>query len=78
MESRVPKFQWGQRVRASFDLFNDGSYPDSPPDASLVQTGDAGEIVQVGTHVKSDLPIYLVAFGEDRVVGCLEEEISLF
>ena len=76
MEPRVPKFQWGEQVQASFDLYNDGSYPDSPPDALLVRTGDKGEIVQVGTHVESDLPVYLVAFGEDRVVGCFEEEIT--
>lgn len=76
MEPRAPKFQWGERVLASFDLYNDGSYPDSPSDALLVRSGDAGEIVQIGTHMESDLPVYLVAFGEDRVVGCLEEEIA--
>lgn len=27
MEPREPKFQWGERVLASFDLYNDGSYP---------------------------------------------------
>lgn len=50
--------------------------PNSPPDALLVHTGDKGEVVQVGTHADSDQPVYLVAFGEDRVVGCLEEEIT--
>jgi nitrogen fixation protein NifZ len=42
-----PKFQWGQRVSATGDLFNDGSFPDQPADALLVKAGDAGEIVQV-------------------------------
>ena len=37
--------------------------------------GGAGEIVQVGAHVESNTPIYLVEFGEKLVVGCLEEEI---
>lgn len=70
------KFDWGQRVRATIDLFNDGSYPDQPTDALLVSAGDAGEIVQVGSHVETDTPVYLVEFAEQRVVGCLEEEIA--
>ena len=74
-EPRMPKFQWGQRVRAQIDLHNDGSFPDAPAEAVLVRTGDVGEIVQVGTHTEANLPIYLVEFGERLVVGCIEEEI---
>jgi nitrogen fixation protein NifZ len=58
------------------DLFNDGSYPEQPPQALLVPTGMMGEIVQVGTHTDSNTPIYLVEFDGKHVVGCLEEEIS--
>lgn len=76
IEPRLPKFQWGQRVRALQDLHNDGSFPDTPVEALLVKTGDTGEIVQVGTHEESNTPIYLVEFGERLVVGCLEEEID--
>ncbi len=75
IEPRLPKYQWGQRVKALVDLHNDGSFPDTPPDARLVAVGDAGEIVQVGTHTEANMPIYLVEFGEHLVVGCLEEEI---
>ena len=71
-----PKFQWGQRVSAAGDLFNDGSYPDQEPDALLVKAGDGGEIVQVGTHVETGTHIYLVEFNERLVVGCLEGEIQ--
>ncbi len=70
------KFEWGQRVRATADLFNDGSYPEQPENALLVRAGDAGEIVQVGSHVETETPVYLVEFGEHRVVGCLEDEIA--
>lgn len=76
-EPRLPKYQWGQRVKAAIDLMNDGSFPDAPPDGRLVAVGDTGEIVQVGRHTDANLPIYLVEFGERLVVGCLEEEISL-
>lgn len=75
IEPRLPKYQWGQRVRASADLHNDGSFPDALEEALLVGAGDAGEIVQVGTHTESNTPIYLVEFAGRRVVGCLEEEI---
>ena len=34
-----------------------------------------GEIVQVGSHEETNIPVYLVEFGEHLVVGCLEEEI---
>jgi nitrogen fixation protein NifZ len=76
-EQGEAKFEWGQRVRAVADLFNDGSFPEHPADALLVKAGDAGEIVQIGAHVETDTPIYLVEFGDRKVVGCLAEEIEL-
>jgi len=75
IEPRLPKYQWGQRVKALIDLHNDGSFPNAPLEALLVGVGDTGEIVQVGTHTEQNMPIYLVEFGEKLVVGCLEEEI---
>jgi len=75
IEPRIPKYQWGQRVKAFIDLRNDGSFPDASGQALLVNAGDTGEIVQVGTHTESNIPVYLVEFTERLVVGCLEEEI---
>jgi nitrogen fixation protein NifZ len=79
-EDQAPRYQWGQQVRACQDLFNDGSYPEHEPDELLVTEGAAGEIVQVGSHVESNTPIYLVEFPSEmeasRVVGCFEEEIA--
>jgi nitrogen fixation protein NifZ len=75
IDQRVAKYEWGQRVRACIDLLNDGSYPDSCEGTLLAANGDAGEIVNVGMHVESNTPIYLVEFPGSRVVGCLEEEI---
>ena len=75
-EPRLPKYQWGQRVKTLVDLCNDGTFPDAEPDALLVSTGGNGEIVQVGSHTESNTPIYLVEFGDHLVVGCLEEEIE--
>ena len=75
IEPRTPKYQWGHRVTAAVDLYNDGSYPDQPLEALLVSVGQRGEIVQVGTHTDTNTPVYLVEFNERQVVGCLEEEI---
>ena len=71
----APKYQWGMRVRAVLDLYNDGSYPDSPVDALLVKEGDTGEIVNIGTITETNQPLYLVEFDGRTVVGCMEEEI---
>jgi nitrogen fixation protein NifZ len=75
IEPRLPKYQWGQRVKAVTDLHNDGSFPNAPAASLLVNIGDTGEIVQVGTQTQLNMPIYLVEFSERLVVGCLEEEI---
>ncbi len=78
LDIREAKYQWGQKVSAVGDLFNDGSYPEKEADALLVPAGAVGEIVQVGHHEEANLPIYLVEFDKERcVVGCLEEEIAL-
>lgn len=70
------RYDWGQRVRATTDLVNDGSYPDRAEEELLVKTGDVGEIVNVGTHVETEMVIYLVEFSPQLVIGCLEEEIE--
>ncbi|MEW6132089.1 MAG: nitrogen fixation protein NifZ [Pseudomonadota bacterium] len=76
IEARQPKYRWGQRIVATADLFNDGTYPEREPEALLVATGTPGEIVNVGYHEELDLPVYLVEFQAGAVVGCFEEEIT--
>jgi nitrogen fixation protein NifZ len=70
-----PRFNWGQRVQAVTDLFNDGSYPEQPEDALLVREGEMGEIVQVGKHVDSGAIVYMVEFRSDQVIGCFGPEL---
>jgi nitrogen fixation protein NifZ len=74
IEPTVPKFEWGQSVIAAIDLYNDGSHPEAAEDQLLVVAGGPGEIVQVGHHTESNVPLYLVDFGIG-VIGCLEEEL---
>lgn len=76
IDQREAKYQWGQQVLAQVDMYNDGSHPERGADTLLVKQGIAGEIVQVGSHVESNTPVYLVEFPEGLVVGCGEEEIA--
>jgi nitrogen fixation protein NifZ len=76
IEPRTPIYQWGQKVSAECDLFNDGSYPDHEAEALLVAAGSEGEIVHVGYHEEAKVPIYLVEFPGGYVIGCFEEELN--
>jgi nitrogen fixation protein NifZ len=71
----TPKYEIGRWVRATGDLLNDGSYPDTPEQAVLVGADSVGEIVKIGTHLETESTVYLVEFGE-RVIGCLEGELA--
>jgi nitrogen fixation protein NifZ len=75
MDASTPRYTWGQRVQAAEDLFNDGTYPEQPLEALLVQSGETGEIVQIGKHTDSGTVVYMVEFARNRVVGCLEPEL---
>ena len=75
METIAPRYEWGQRVQAGIDLYNDGSYPEQPADALLILRGEAGEVVQVGQHTESGKVVYMVEFALNRVVGCCEQEL---
>lgn len=76
IEQRDAQYQWGQKVVALLDMLNDGTFPDRPDDAVLVEIGSEGEIVQVGHHEEANQPVYMVDFG-GLVIGCIEEEIML-
>jgi len=76
IDQRVAAYEWGQRVRAVDDLFNDGSFPGAEEGALLVPAGGVGEIVQVGHHTEANIPVYMVEF-DGKVLGVLEEEIVL-
>lgn len=74
-EPPAPKFQWGQPVRATTDLYNDGSLPDIGEDQLLIAAGGPGEVVNVGLHTEANVPLYLVDFGL-VVLGVTEDEIE--
>jgi nitrogen fixation protein NifZ len=72
-----PRFDWGQRVQAAVNLFNDGTYPERAADVLLVEAGKVGEIVQVGQHTDSGAFVYMVEFEPNQFVGCMEPELMI-
>ena len=83
----VLSLQPGDAVLAGKDIFNDGSFPDSEPDALLVKNGTRGVIIQQG-HLEEDenQTIFLVRFELESnpeammelgpPIGCLVDDLD--
>lgn len=71
------RFDYGEAVRVTRNVRNDGTYPGLDVGHLLVRRGSVGNIVEVGTFLQ-DQVIYTVHFlSQGRMVGCrLEELIS--
>jgi nitrogen fixation protein NifZ len=69
--------QWdfGDAVRVTRNVRNDGTYPGEETGALLIRRGAVGHVVDIGTFLQ-DQVIYSVHFLDDgRIVGCREEEL---
>lgn len=70
-----PRFDYGDRVRVTRNVRNDGTYPGMEIGAPLVRRGSIGYVRNVGTYLQDQI-IYSVHFLDiDRLVGCREEEL---
>lgn len=69
------QYDYGQEVRVTRNVRNDGTYPGLPTGAPLVRRGSVGYVLNVGTFLQDQI-IYTVHFlNEGRMVGCREEEL---
>lgn len=69
------KWEYGEPVRLTRNVRNDGTYPGLDPGDFLVRRGSIGYVVDVGTFLQ-DQVIYSVNFlDEGKIVGCREEEL---
>jgi len=69
------RWDYGEAVRLTRNVRNDGTYPGMDPGEFLVRRGSIGYVIDVGTFLQ-DQVIYSVNFlDEGRVVGCREEEL---
>ncbi len=66
---------FGEAVRVTRNVRNDGTYPGLETGALLIPRGSVGHVVDVGTFLQDQI-IYSVHFIEHgRIVGCREEEL---
>ncbi|MEW8015078.1 MAG: nitrogen fixation protein NifZ [Candidatus Sedimenticola endophacoides] len=72
-----PKFEYGEAVRVTRNVRNDGTYPGEPTGRLLIRRGSVGYVRDVGTFLQDQL-IYSVDFIDNgRMVGCREQELQL-
>ena len=69
------RWDYGEAVRLTRNVRNDGTYPGLDPGAFLVRRGSVGYVVDVGTFLQDQI-IYSVNFlDEGKIIGCREEEL---
>ena len=71
----LPRFDYGDEVRVTRNVRNDGTYPGIDTGTLLVRRGSIGHVVNVGTFLQDQI-IYTVHFlDSSKMVGCREEEL---
>ena len=71
------RFDFGECVRVTRNVRNDGTYPGKDIGDLLVRRGSVGNVVEMGTFLQ-DQVIYTVHFLDQGVmVGCRAEELIL-
>lgn len=71
----LPTYDYGDVVRVTRNLRNDGTFPGVPTGTLLVRRGSTGHVTGIGTFLQDQI-IYTVHFLDiDRMVGCREEEL---
>ena len=71
----LPRWDYGDAVRVTRNVRNDGTFPGVPTGNLLVRRGRIGHVRDVGTLLQDQI-IYSVHFlDEGRLVGCREEEL---
>lgn len=71
----LPRFEFGESVRVTRNVRNDGTYPGMEIGDMLVRRGSVGYVQNVGTFLQDQI-IYSVHFMDvNKVIGCREEEL---
>ncbi|MDT4330188.1 nitrogen fixation protein NifZ [Methylomonas sp. MED-D] len=69
------RFEFGEAVRVTRNVRNDGTYPGMEIGDLLIRRGSVGNVIEVGTFLQ-DQVIYTVHFlNHGRMVGCRAEEL---
>jgi len=71
----LPTYDYGDAVRLTRNVRNDGTFPGVATGTLLVRRGSTGHVVNIGTFLQDQI-IYTVHFLDiDRMVGCRDEEL---
>ena len=71
----LPRFEFGESVRVTRNVRNDGTYPGMEIGEMLIRRGSVGYVQNVGTFLQDQI-IYSVHFMDvNKVIGCREEEL---
>lgn len=71
----LPRFDYGDAVRVTRNVRNDGTYPGLATGDLLMRRGSVGTVIEIGTFLQDQI-IYTVHFLDaGRIVGCREEEL---
>lgn len=71
----LPEFEYGDMVRVTRNVRNDGTFPGLDPGVLLIRRGSIGTVIEIGTFLQDQI-IYTVHFLDiDKIVGCREEEL---
>jgi len=69
------RFDFGEAVRVTRNVRNDGTYPGKEVGELLVRRGSVGHVIEVGTFLQ-DQVIFTVHFlDQGKMVGCRLEEL---
>jgi nitrogen fixation protein NifZ len=69
------RFDFGEAVRVTRNVRNDGTYPGMEIGELLIRRGSIGNVIEMGTFLQ-DQVIYTVHFlDHGRMVGCRAEEL---
>lgn len=69
------RFEFGEAVRVTRNVRNDGTYPGRSVGDLLIRRGSVGHVIEVGTFLQDQI-IYTVHFLEQGcMVGCRAEEL---
>ncbi len=71
----LPRWDYGDAVRVTRNLRNDGTFPGADIGELLVRRGRIGHVRNIGSFLQDQI-IYSVHFlEEERLIGCREEEL---
>lgn len=71
----IAEYEIGDEVRVIRNVRNDGTFPGLDTGNLIMRRGSTGTVVDRGTFLQDQI-VYTVHFlGDDRVVGCREEEL---